>query len=72
MSWIKRQLAKLLVSVGPAAVAYLLSQIDPASLAADVKPHLQAMMNGMDKAWRKNFAMALKKLADFAAELSKE
>jgi hypothetical protein len=72
VSWIKKQLAKLLVSVGPAAVAYLLSQIDPVSLATEVKPHLQAMMENMDKSWKKNFATALKKLADFAAELSKE
>jgi hypothetical protein len=72
VSWIKKQLAKLLVSVGPAAVAYLLSQIDPTELASKLKPYLKNIMDGMTPAWKKNFATGLKKVSDFVAELAKE
>ena len=68
----KKLLAKLLKGFGPGLVALLLAQIDPTELAEKVKPHLRSVMDGMDTAWKSNFATAMNKVAAFVAALAKE
>lgn len=72
MNWFQKVLLKLLGSVAPAAVAYLLAQVDPETLANNVKPHLKEALSGLPAEWKKQVSVALKKLSDFVAELAKE
>jgi len=69
---LKKLLAKLLKGFGPGLVALLLAEIDPTELADKVKPYLKTVMDGMDSAWKKNFATAITKVAAFVTALAKE
>lgn len=71
MDWFKQGLAKLLATFlqiwAPQIVAELLAKIDPKQLAAKIKPHLLAVMERMPREWQKNFAVALRIVAETVA-----
>ncbi len=69
-SWVGVQAAKiaaaLLKKIGPGIIAHLLAQIDPEAIAAQVRPHMEAVMYSMPVELRSSYVAALRKLVDIA------